>query len=368
LPPIQNSKKHFAELDGLRGIAAISVVIFHFMEVIITDYSRNFIGHGFLAVDFFFCLSGFVIAYAYDDRIEKMGKTKFFKARLIRLHPLVIFGSVLGLLGYLFDPFAAHSQSAGWLNITELFIASILMIPLPTMAERFFNLFSFNAPAWSLFWEYIANILYALFLHRLKPRYLALLMIPSAAAICLVAYNDGSLLGGWSGPTFWAGLARLSWSFLAGMFIYRSGWIIRNRLGFLPLSLLLFGAFLFPYSKLNMLWEPLIVIVWFPLLIALGAATTQSEKTKRLCAFSGNISYPLYMTHYWLIFIFAHYFELHHPAGLHLFFIVSACVAVMLLLAWLTYTFYDLPLRRKITKSTIPQTTKGNTQSTTSIL
>src|ERR1700748_3183694 len=94
---ILKTKQHFEILDGMRGIAAISVVVFHFMEVIITDYSQNFIGHGFLAVDFFFCLSGFVIAYAYDDRIRQMGKANFFKARLIRLRPLVILGSVLGL-------------------------------------------------------------------------------------------------------------------------------------------------------------------------------------------------------------------------------------------------------------------------------
>src|SRR5436190_21778192 len=104
---VLETKQHFEVLDGLRGIAALAVVIFHFMEWVFTDSSKNFIGHGFLAVDFFFCLSGFVIGYAYDDRIGKMGPGKFFKARLIRLHPLVVLGSVLGLLGLLLDPFAS---------------------------------------------------------------------------------------------------------------------------------------------------------------------------------------------------------------------------------------------------------------------
>src|SRR6188508_2958815 len=99
-----NSKQHFEILDGLRGLAALAVVVFHFMEWVYTDASKNFIGHGFLAVDFFFCLSGFVIGYAYDDRIAKMGVVEFFKSRIIRLHPLVIAGSVLGLLAFLFDP------------------------------------------------------------------------------------------------------------------------------------------------------------------------------------------------------------------------------------------------------------------------
>src|SRR6476619_2224035 len=101
---ILETKQHFEILDGLRGIAALAVVIFHFMEWVYSDYSKNFIGHGFLAVDFFFCLSGFVIGYAYDDRLVKIGVKEFFKSRLIRLHPLVILGSLLGLLSFLYDP------------------------------------------------------------------------------------------------------------------------------------------------------------------------------------------------------------------------------------------------------------------------
>ncbi|HEX8608953.1 MAG TPA: acyltransferase, partial [Pedobacter sp.] len=147
------TKQHFEILDGLRGIAALSVVTFHFMEWAYTDASKNFIGHGFLAVDFFFCLSGFVIGYAYDDRIAKTGVLSFFMSRLIRLHPLVVAGSVLGLLAFLFDPFGGHPElySAGKIVLT--FLCSLLLIPLPAIADRGFNLFSFNAPAWSLFWE-----------------------------------------------------------------------------------------------------------------------------------------------------------------------------------------------------------------------
>ena len=100
------TKPHFEILDGLRGLAALVVVIFHFMEIIIADFSNNFISHGYLAVDFFFCLSGFVVSYAYDNRIAGMGLKTFIKLRLIRLQPLVIIGSVLGLLTFLFDPYS----------------------------------------------------------------------------------------------------------------------------------------------------------------------------------------------------------------------------------------------------------------------
>src|ERR1700742_2138380 len=113
-PLILKTKQHFEILDGLRGVAALSVVTFHFMEWAYSDYSKNFIGHGFLAVDFFFCLSGFVIGYAYDDRIAKIGLRKFLKARLIRLHPLVVFGSVLGLIAFYLNPYGIpHGYGPG---------------------------------------------------------------------------------------------------------------------------------------------------------------------------------------------------------------------------------------------------------------
>lgn len=152
------TKQHFEILDGLRGVAAIVVVIFHFMEIAITDYSENFVGHGYLAVDFFFCLSGFVIAYAYDNRITQMTTWQFIKLRLIRLQPLVIIGSILGLLTFLFDPFSNLYAIYGFGKTALIFLYSVFLIPYPAMAERYTNLFSLNAPAWSLFWEYIANI------------------------------------------------------------------------------------------------------------------------------------------------------------------------------------------------------------------
>jgi peptidoglycan/LPS O-acetylase OafA/YrhL len=216
------------------------------------------------------------------------------------------------------------------------------------MSERFFNLFSFNAPAWSLFWEYIANIVYALLLSRLRRRYLAILLVPAAAAICFVIYKEGNLLGGWSVPTFWDGFIRVSWSFLAGMFIYRSGWILRNRLGFLPVAALLMVAFLFPFSKYNLISESIIVLLYFPLMIALGAGTTPASWTRKLCIFSGKISYPLYMTHYWVIWIFGNYYTTDHPSQPRLIFIVLAALAFQLLLAYAVMVLFDIPIRRKL--------------------
>lgn len=340
------SKKHFEILDGLRGIAALAVVVFHFMEWAYSDFSKNFIGHGFLAVDFFFCLSGFVMGYAYDDRVKKMGVFQFLKSRFIRLHPLVIAGSVLGLLAFLFDPFGGHPELYSTGKIMLAFLCSALLIPFPVIADRAFNLFSFNAPSWSLFWEYAANIVYVFVLYQIKRSYLLLLTLLSAVAICWVAYRAGNLLGGWSGPTFWDGAARISYSFLAGLLIYRSNWVIKNKLGFIGMSILLSLAFIMPFSKWNWLTEPLVVLLYFPLLIALGAGATLKSGFKKICIFSGKISYPLYMTHYAVLWMFGNYYTSHKPGTMQLVFIIISALILLVGFAYVVMVAYDIPLRK----------------------
>jgi peptidoglycan/LPS O-acetylase OafA/YrhL len=348
-PDLLKTKQHFEILDGLRGIAALAVVIFHFMEWVFTDFSKNFIGHGFLAVDFFFCLSGFVMGYAYDDRIRKMGIGEFFKLRLIRLHPLVVLGSVLGLLSFLLDPFASPiAYNAGKLAL--LAVCSILLIPLPLMEERAFNLFGFNAPSWSLFWEYVANIFYAFVLYKVGRRSLAALTILAAVGICIVSYRAGNLLGGWSKDNFLDGGARVAYSFLAGLFICRSNWVIKNKLGFTGLAVLLSLAFIMPWSEWNWLTETLVVLVYFPLLVSLGAGSSLSPQWKKVCRFSGNISYPLYMTHYAVIWVFGNYYTKEKPPAGELAYIIIPGIILLILVAYFVMVFYDIPVRRYLAK------------------
>ncbi len=343
------AKQHFEILDGLRGIAAVAIVIFHFMEIVHPP-NENFISHGFLAVDFFFCLSGFVIAYAYHDRIGKMKLTDFFKLRLIRLHPLVVFGSILGLLAFLFDPFGGNPESYQIGKVILIFLASIFLIPFPVMADRYFNIFGLNAPGWSLFWEYIANIFYALFLYKLSRRLLFLLTVFAAIGLCFVSHRaGGSLMGGWSGETFWDGSARISYSFLTGMLIYRSNWIIKSKLGFIGLSILLLATFFMPFSDWNWLTEPVVVLLYFPLLIVLGAGATLAPGFKKIYVFFGQISYPLYMTHYAVMWIFANYYAKYKPDTSQLTFIVIIGTILLVGIAYLTMIFYDTPVRKYLT-------------------
>jgi peptidoglycan/LPS O-acetylase OafA/YrhL len=356
---IGGSKQHFQVLDGLRGVAAFAIVIFHLMEWIYADFTKNFIAHGFLAVDFFFCLSGFVIAYSYDDRIQKIGAMQFFKLRLVRLHPLVLLGSVFGLIGYLADPFVSPvTLSAG--RLLFLFLASALLIPAPIMEERVFNLFGLNAPAWSLFWEYVANLFYALVLYKVGRKSLLTLTVIAAIGISFVSYRSGNLLGGWSKDNIPDGGARVAYSFLAGMLIYRSNWIIKNKLGFAGMALLLSLAFVMPWTSWNALTESLVVLLYFPLMVALGAGSTTFGTWKSVCNFAGKLSYPLYMTHYAGIWLFANYYTTRKPPTSELSILVPVITVFMILFAWLVMVLYDGPVRRYLTQHLIPGKSQRN--------
>ena len=342
------SKHHFSTLDGLRGVAAIAIVVFHFMEIAYSDFTKNFIAHGFLAVDFFFCLSGFVMAYAYDDRLKDMGLIAFFKARIIRLHPLVVLGGVLGLLAYLFDPFGVEPGIKHAGKILTLFFTAIFLIPYPVMEERFFNLFGLNAPSWSLFWEYVANIAYAVILVKLNRQLLFVFMVIAAAALIYVGFTANSLLGGWDGLTFWHGGARIAYSFLAGMLIFRFNLILKSKIGFLGLSALLLLAFMMPFSW-GWIGELAVVLIYFPLLIILGAGASVSDGLKNICKFSGNISYPLYMTHYAVIWMFLNYYTTAQPSTAQLILIIITGTITLLGFAYLAMVSFDIPVRRYLT-------------------
>jgi peptidoglycan/LPS O-acetylase OafA/YrhL len=331
-------------LDGLRGVAALGVVIFHFMEMVIWNYSKLWIGHGFLAVDFFFCLSGFVMGYAYDDRIGWMGLGQFFKLRLIRLQPLVVLGSVLGLIAFYANPFGV-TPGYGPGKVAVMFAASLLLIPFGAMKERSQNLFSLNAPAWSLFWEYVANVVFGVGLYRIKRWLLVVLTVVAAVWLCWAGHRAGNLSGGWSSKNFWDGGARVAFSFLAGLLVYRMRWRLKTPLGFGALSVLLAAALTMPYATGAWVREAAVIVIYFPLLVALGAGATVSPRIERLCRFSGDMSYPLYMTHYSVIWIWGDYAVKHHLASGGMGLPVTCGTITMVAFAWVVMVVYDKPVR-----------------------
>lgn len=338
--------KHYILLDGLRGVAAIVIVLFHYAEILQPDFTKNILAHGFLAVDFFFCLSGFVMAYAYNNRVPNLIPKRFFLQRLIRLHPLVIVGSLLGLLAFLIDPYTtSHNYSLG--QIICLTLASICMIPLPIMQDRYYNNFGLNAPSWSLFWEYIANILYYYLLVKISKRLLLGITIISALTLVSLAFNHNNLLGGWNNTTFWHGGIRMLFSFSVGMLIYKKDWIIKNKLNIWSITCLLLIAFILPFqNSTNWLTESFLIIIYFPIIIALGAGNHKAFQTNIFVQKLGQLSYPLYITHYSIMWIFGSYFTKHQHTTGNMIFLIIALFTLQIFIAFIAMQYVDKPIRK----------------------
>lgn len=340
---------YFDVLDGLRGTAAIVILVFHYLEMIHLDYSENFLGHGFLAVDFFFCLSGFIIGFAYDNRLPQIGIKGFFINRLIRLHPLVILGTIIGAIGYIFDPFSGQIPSSEWIFIALAFVGSLCILPTPFLDGRGGALFPYNSPSWSLFFEYLINIVYAFVLIRLKRKWLLAVGIASAIWLAYTSYSSGWLINGWDGKTIMDGFPRVTFSFIAGLLVYRFDAVWRNKLGFMLPLILLMGVFLYPHSDNDWISEALLVIVVFPLTICIGAGATVKGTMQQFCKFIGRLSYPLYMTHITTVWIFGNYYNQYKPEGTKLITIVTILIIFNLIFAYITMRIYDEPIRKWLT-------------------
>src|ERR1700733_6455076 len=199
------SKSHYQILDGLRGVASVIVIVFHCFETF-TGGNRfiQIINHGYLAVDFFFVLSGFVVAYAYDDRWTKMTKWDFYKRRLVRLQPMVGMGSVIGAALFYFqkgDVFPLIAGTPVWKMLLLMVIgATLIPVPISMDIRGWQEMHPLNGPAWSLFFEYIANILYALIVRRFSKLLLSIFVMLAACLLIThaVTGKEGDLNGGWT--------------------------------------------------------------------------------------------------------------------------------------------------------------------------
>lgn len=365
-----NSKPHYALLDGLRGVAAMLVVWYHVFEGF--QFAGNkpvidFINHGYLAVDFFFMLSGFVIGYAYDDRWGKsLSMGGFFRRRLIRLHPMVMLGALIGAVSFLLTGMERWDGTHSTLLLTFIaLICSWLMIPaLPGMQRDVRGngeMFPLNGPCWSLFFEYIGNILYALIIRRLSTRILAWLTALLCCALSWFAVTNqsgyGSIGVGWTIDTtnLLGGTLRMLCPLTIGMLMSRVFKPIKNVRGaFWICAVLLLALFHVPFidggspMSLNGIFEAVCIICIFPFIVWLGASGTTTDKTsRRICRFLGDISFPLYIVHYplmyafymWLIKTELYTFSETWP-------IAISTMACSVCIAWLSLRFYDEPVRK----------------------
>ncbi|MCQ2191028.1 MAG: acyltransferase [Paludibacteraceae bacterium] len=372
-----DTKQHYEILDGLRGVAAIMVVLTHITQSYAKDFFSFPIGHGYLAVDFFFVLSGFVIGYAYDDRWNKMTTLDFMKRRLIRLHPMVIAGSVIGAILFYFADCEIYPliHDTKWWMLLIAFVLCSLMIPLPYSYDIRIRqeMFPTNGPQWTLFYEYVANIVYALVLRRLPTKILVALVV--IAAFFTIDWGLGwnvldkpgyFYIGlfefGWSTniPHVHVALVRLSYPFIAGLLLSRTKAYITLKGGFWWCALIIVLVLCWPHLGgydqttfwYNGLYETLCILLVFPLVVSIGAGSRMTDKrSTQICNFLGEISYPIYITHFPLIYIHEKWVFLNKEASLPI--MIGEAVLVFCLsvgIAYALYRYYDLPVRKILKK------------------
>lgn len=369
------SKPRYEILDGLRGVAAMLVVAYHLLETYYGGRPDQPINHGYLAVDFFFALSGFVIGYAYDDRWDRMTLRDFFKRRLIRLHPMVILGSLIGALLFYFGSCTTFPLINGtpWYMVLLLMLWAFTLVPIPSSLDirGWGETNPLNGPAWSLQWEYLANILYALVIRRLSKAALGACVAGFAALTVILCLNIDLLgvlgersyaaytvVGGWSltPDQLQVGLTRLLYPFFSGLLLSRAGILIKVKGGFWWCSFLVVALLCMPWLGVgtegearwtNGLYEAACILVAFPLIVAMGAGSSvKGGKSEAVNRFLGEISYPLYITHYPLIYMQMSWADSHKdaPLGTHILVAVSLFVLAMLT-AYASYRLYDFPVR-----------------------
>lgn len=368
------SKPHYPILDALRGVAALMVVAFHLFEAHATSHLDQVINHGYLAVDFFFLLSGFVIGYAYDDRWGNMTVGNFLGRRLERLQPMVVMGMVIGALCFYFGASSVWPMidTVPLWKVLLVMVVGFTMIPLPpSMDIRGWNeTYPLNGPGWSLFYEYVVNILYALFVRKFSRTLLAVLV--ALAGVNLIHYAvtspSGDVIGGWSleWEQLRIGFTRVLFPFFAGLLLFRTARLTRVKNAFLWCSLLIAAVLAMPriggeaHLWMNGLYDALSIVFLFPLIVYLGASGELTSHTSRRWAkFLGDVSYPIYITHFPLIYIYTAWVKDNnvslregYPVGLLVF---AAAIA----LAYASLKWYDEPVRAWLQKKRVSREVKS---------
>lgn len=364
-----DSKPHYELLDGLRGVAALLVIWYHVFEGFATSPIDQQFNHGYLAVDFFFILSGFVIGYAYDDRWKSTMNVKdFFKRRLIRLHPMVVLGAVLGAITFYIQ--GCEKWDGTQVTLSMVMVAMLLnlfLIPsIPGSAPEVRGngeMYPLNGPSWSLFFEYIGNILYALFIRKLSTRALTVLVV--LAGIALAAFAMFNMSGNYHLGVGWTlmdynlagGFLRMLFSFSIGLLMSRNFKPLHVRGAFWICSLGIVVLLSVPYIGgtetpwMNAAYDSVCTIFLFPMLVYLGASGKATDKgTVKVCKFLGDISYPVYIIHYPFMYLFYAWlwsnklsFAQSWPVALVIFF-------GSILLAYASLKLYDEPVRRWLSK------------------
>jgi peptidoglycan/LPS O-acetylase OafA/YrhL len=327
---------HFVTLDGLRVVAAIAVLLFHRRW---EGPGGHLLDHAYLAVDFFFALSGLVIAHAYQRRLQQgMSLFEFVWIRIIRLAPLLILG---GLIGGALWVYRGHLYPRALVAIAFNMFA--LPTPVAPAAHVPKLLFPINGPAWSLMFEIAMNVAFAAGIRFVtRP---VLLTIMTISMMCLAFVDQPFYNFGVFSDTFWLGIPRTLFSFSLGVLIYDL--YSEGRLPHLPGGVIILSIALVAVFSLNFNWpvqdrliEIICLTVVFPIILIAGVQNQPTGMWANLAELGGALSYPIYILHQPVL---GWWETLRLPKG---FIALGLRAALIIGLSYIALRLVDEPMRR----------------------
>jgi peptidoglycan/LPS O-acetylase OafA/YrhL len=339
----------FNTLDGIRGVAALAVMFLH----LTSHTSTKLFPNAAFAVDLFFCLSGFVIAYSYQEKLQtSLSFRVFIFRRLVRLYPMFFVGLTLGAISL----FAKIISTQTSFTVNEAISAILLnAFYFPYLSEFYIQvgndriegaIFPTNDPAWSLFFELIVNVTFASYVFQNKKKHPWLLVIVAAVAISGFARITGINAPGWGGGiNILGGFPRTVFGFYSGVLIFSLYGQIRKYLPTLPPVLLV----LTPVAIFSIPTLPIGYLVWLtstlfivPLLVAAGAVSvSRNDSLTKIFDYLGWLSYPIYCVHFPIYSIFT---VLSNNADMGLLGAIL-CAAISIVVAHIFGKYIDEPFR-----------------------
>lgn len=333
-------KKVFETMNGLRGVAALAVVAYHCF----TLHDSLNLKYGFLAVDFFFVLSGFVIAHSYDEKLKtNLSLREFILARLVRLYPLYFAGTLVSILVVSIALVAKGNFNTNINKINAIPFA-LAMAPAPPAVNNWTTalLYPLNFPAWSLFFELVVNITYAMSVRLWTEGKLLILLVLTGSMILMNSEAIADSGWKWGGASI--ALLRVFYSFPAGVLIYK---LYRNRLSLPAIPspvtvVLLIALLMLPYA-----WGiQFTILIGFPLLVAFAATCEPEGKLLSVFSVLGSASYAIYAMHAPLLRLTdAALTQLHLQGGLFTEVLFISLIAPFCAIA---DKFYDSPVRKRL--------------------
>jgi peptidoglycan/LPS O-acetylase OafA/YrhL len=341
------AKPFFATLDAIRGIAAILVMMRH-----VPFFGALSFQESYLAVDVFFLLSGVVIANAYEQRLlDDLTLRRFMLLRVIRIYPLYLLGCGLMLLALYPDGLP------GWKPLLSTVALAGLLLPNVAGGTPF----PLDHPAWSLFLELVANLFYAAFVRRLSNRRLWCLIAFAGLglALALAFLPNHTMDFGWTRKTLLLGLLRVTYSFFAGILLYRA--FVRNRhagqaaqapgwrrhpLPWLIVASVAAILMAGPAAALHPWFDWVAVIAVFPVLIYLALSQPPTGLSVGVARWLGLLSYPIYVMHVPLSVLLGPMLE--RQLGRDNPWLGGGFTALLLLSCWGLVIYFDAPVRRRL--------------------